>query len=73
MSDKVLLINKVSGICGELLEAEGFETETGGNPQEDELVKIAPEVSCIVLRGASKITPAVLEAGAKGKLRMVVR
>lgn len=73
MAEKVWLINKVNELCGELLKKEGFETVTGGNPGEEELVKVAPTVSCIALRGASNITAPVLEAGSKGKLRMVVR
>jgi len=73
MAEKILLINKVSSVCADLLKAEGFAVEIGANPNEEELVKIAPKVSCIVLRGASNITPPVLEAGAKGALRLVVR
>ncbi|MCD6405246.1 MAG: phosphoglycerate dehydrogenase, partial [Planctomycetes bacterium] len=34
---------------------------------------LAPKVSCIVLRSASKITAPVLEAGARGNLRLIVR
>lgn len=73
MSKKVLLINKVNPLCGELLEAQGFEVDTGGKPDEAELVELAPKYCCIVLRGASKITEAVIEAGVKGELRLVVR
>jgi D-3-phosphoglycerate dehydrogenase len=73
MAEKVLLINKVSPVCGDLLREQGFEVEIGGNPNEQELVKVAPTVSCIALRSASSITAPVLEAGSKGKLRMVVR
>ena len=73
MAERILLINKVSQVCGELLGAEGFEVETGGNPGEEELVKLAPKFSCIALRGASNITAPVLEAGSKGSLRLVVR
>ncbi len=73
MAEKILLINKVSAVCGDLLKKEGFDVETGGNPGEEELVKIAPKVSCIVLRSASSITAPVLEAGSKGALRLVVR
>lgn len=73
MAHKVLLINKVSPVCGAMLKAQGFEYETGGNPDEKELVKLAPKFSCIALRSASKITAPVLEAGSKGDLRLVVR
>jgi D-3-phosphoglycerate dehydrogenase / 2-oxoglutarate reductase len=73
MNDKVLLINKVSPVCGDLLKEQGFNVDIGGNPNEQELVKLAPEYACIALRGASSITAPVLEAGIKGKLRMVVR
>ena len=73
MAEKVWLINKVNDLCGQLLKKEGFEVQIGGNPGEEELVKVAPTVSCIALRGASTITAPVLEAGSKGKLKLVVR
>lgn len=73
MAERVLLINDISPVCGELLAEEGFLVETGGDPGEKELVDLAGGFSCIVLRGASKITEAVLAAGAKGDLRLVVR
>jgi len=73
MTQKVFLINRVSPVCAELLKAQGFDVEIGGAPNEAELVKIAPRVSCIALRGASNITAPVLEAGARGDLKLVVR
>ena len=39
MAEKVLLINKVSPVCGDLLKEQGFEVEIGGNPNEQELDK----------------------------------
>ncbi len=73
MAEKVLLINKVNPVCADLLRAQGFEVEIGASPKEGELVELAPKYSCIALRSASSITAPVLEAGAKGSLRMVVR
>jgi len=73
MAEKVFLINKVSPVCADLLKEQGFTVEIGGNPNEQELIKLAPEYSSIALRSGSKITAPVLEAGARGKLRMVVR
>lgn len=73
MTERVLLINKIQPVCGELLRGAGFEVETGGSPGEEELIELAGGFSCIALRGASKITEGVLASGAKGKLRMIVR
>ena len=73
MPKKVLLINKVDPLCGELLAKDGFEVDTGGKPDEAELIELAPKYACIVLRSGSKITEPVIEAGVKGDLRLVVR
>ncbi|MHC4714056.1 MAG: NAD(P)-dependent oxidoreductase [Planctomycetota bacterium] len=73
MAHRVLLINKVNPVCGEILKTQGFEYEIGAKPDEEELIELAPKFSCIALRSASRITEGVLEAGSKGELKLVVR
>ncbi|MEI7960860.1 MAG: hydroxyacid dehydrogenase [archaeon] len=70
---KVLLADPVSDTALEIMTSAGISVDSKFGLNEDELVKLAPEYDGMVVRSGVKITKKVLEAGAKGKLKIIGR
>ncbi len=70
---KVLVTDKVSETALEIMKKEGIEVDVKTGKNEDELTALAPGYDGFVIRSGVKITKKVLEAGAKGKLKIIGR
>jgi D-3-phosphoglycerate dehydrogenase len=70
---KVLVTDQVSETALDIMKKAGLELEVKLNLKEDELTSIAPNFDAFVIRSGVKITAKVLEAGAKGKLKVIGR
>ncbi|VVB75149.1 Glyoxylate reductase [uncultured archaeon] len=73
MDKKVLLCDSVSDTAMKIMTSAGIAVDAKFGLKEDELAKLAPEYDGFVVRSGVKITKKVLEAGAKGKLKIVGR
>ncbi len=62
---KVLIADKTSGACAEILLAGGLDVDVRTGLTEDELVEIAGDYEGIVVRSATKVTRRVIEAASK--------
>ena len=72
--EKVLILDNINKACGKMLREAGFEVkEVGSALESEELNEAAPEFSAILLRGLSKLSAGVIEKGARGNLRLIVR
>lgn len=72
--EKVLILDNINKACGKMLREAGFEVkEVGSALESEELKEAAPEFSAILLRGLSKLSAGVIEKGARGNLRLIVR
>lgn len=70
---KVLVTDSVSENSLSIMKNAGIEIDIKLNLKEDELTTLAPEYDGFVIRSGVKITQKVLEAGAKGKLKIIGR
>ena len=57
----------------DLIKSEGIEVDVLLKKNEEELTLLAPNYDAFVIRSGVKITKKVLEAGAKGKLKIIGR
>ena len=72
--EKVLILDNINKACGKMLQEAGFEVEeTGPALEQEELKEAAPEFCAILLRGSSNLSAGVIEKGARGRLRLIVR
>ena len=70
---KILVADPVSETALSIMKDAGLQVEVRTGLKEDELAKLAPDYDAFVVRSGVKITKKVLEAGAKGKLKVVGR
>jgi D-3-phosphoglycerate dehydrogenase len=70
---KVLILDNVHEACAKTLAAEGFAVSQEGAMPPDKLETRLARYSAVVVRGATRVTSALLRAGAGGALRLVVR
>jgi D-3-phosphoglycerate dehydrogenase len=70
---KVLVTDKVSDNALEIMRKEGLKVEVIEKQNEDQLSSLAPNYDAFVIRSGVKITASVLQAGAKGKLKIIGR
>ncbi|MGI6589557.1 MAG: hydroxyacid dehydrogenase [Candidatus Iainarchaeum sp.] len=70
---KVLVTDEVSEKALDLIKSEGIEVDVLLKKNEEELTLLAPNYDAFVIRSGVKITKKVLEAGAKGKLKIIGR
>jgi len=70
---KVLLCDSVSNTAMQIMTSAGIMVDAKFGLKEEELTKLAPEYDGFVVRSGVKITKKVLEAGAKGKLKIIGR
>ena len=71
---KVLILDHINKACAESLWEAGFEVKQADETSEQgELEEVAPEYSAILLRGSSKLPAEVIEKGARGRLKLIVR
>ena len=70
---RILLLDKVNPLCRRELEEEGYKCRQEDSLSRKELEKHLKEYTVVVLRGATKLDKQLIEKGAKGKLRLIVR
>jgi D-3-phosphoglycerate dehydrogenase len=70
---KILILDGVHEICQRLLAAEGFSVTQEPPQPADKLEPKIGRYSAVVVRSVTKLNAALLRAGAKGALRLVVR
>ena len=70
---KVLLLDGVAPKCAELLEEQGFEVVQQKKMTAEELMECIAEFDAIAIRSATKLTKELIEKGAEGRLKLVVR
>ena len=68
MSYKVLLLDSVDPICGEIFKQRGIQTDQPGKLTEEELFAKIGEYDGMVVRSATTVTPALLEKATKMKV-----
>ena len=71
MAYKVLLLDGVDAICGEILNKRGFEVTEAAGLSEDDLNDMIGEYHAMVVRSATKVTPKLL--GKARNMRVVGR
>ncbi|MFA6065231.1 MAG: hydroxyacid dehydrogenase [archaeon] len=70
---KVLVTDQVSETALDIMKRAGLELDVKTGLKEDELSSIAGNYDAFVIRSGVKITAKVLEAGSKGKLKIIGR
>jgi len=70
---KVLVTDPISETALDIMKKAGLELDVKIGLKEDELSSIAGNYDAFVIRSGVKITAKVLEAGAKGKLKIIGR
>ncbi len=68
MSFKVLLLDNVDPICGEVFEQRGIHADQPGKLSQEELFSTIPEYDGLVVRSATTVTPELLEKATKLKV-----
>lgn len=71
MSFKVLLLDSVDPICGEIFKERGIEADQPGKLTEEELFGRIGEYDGMVVRSATKVTPELLEKA--GNMKVIGR
>uniref|UniRef100_A0A0K0F7K0 D-3-phosphoglycerate dehydrogenase (inferred by orthology to a human protein) n=1 Tax=Strongyloides venezuelensis TaxID=75913 RepID=A0A0K0F7K0_STRVS len=69
----VFIADEIEKECIETLLQNGISVTTRKNETKDELLKILPLYDAVIVRSATKITSDLIEAGAKGRLKVVGR
>jgi len=70
---KILLLDKVNPLCRRQLEKAGYTCRQKDALSRKELEKCLKDYTVVVLRGSTKLDKGLIEKGAKGKLRLIVR
>ena len=70
---KVLVTDPISETALDIMKSAGLELDVKIGLKEDELTSLAPNYDAFVIRSGVKITAKILEAGAKGKLKVIGR
>ena len=70
---KVLVTDEVSSSALDIMKDAGLSIDVRTGLKEEELASIASEYDAFVIRSGVKITAKVLEAGARGKLKVIGR
>ncbi|MDR2406149.1 MAG: hydroxyacid dehydrogenase [Deltaproteobacteria bacterium] len=73
MAYKILISDKIEKNCLEIFQLHSFPYDEKTGLKEDELTSIIGGYSGLLVRSATKVTRAVLEAGKKGELKVVGR
>ena len=68
MPFKILLLDSVDPICGEIFKQRGIQADQPGKLTEEELFSRIGEYHGIVVRSATKVTPELLEKATKMKM-----
>lgn len=68
MSFKVLLLDSVDPICGDVFKQRGIEADQPGKLTDEELFERIGEYDGMVVRSATKVTPELLEKADKLKV-----
>lgn len=68
MSFKVLLLDSVDPICGQVFKERGIQADQPGKLTPDELLNRIGEYDGMVVRSATTVTPEVLEKASKMKV-----
>lgn len=68
MSFKVLLLDGVDPICGDIFKERGIETDQPGKLTEEELFSRIGDYDGMVVRSATTVTPELLEKASKMKV-----
>lgn len=68
----ILANDGIAASAKKTLEELGFEVDTN-HYEGDELLKRLKEVECIVVRSATKMRDEQIDAGAEGKLKLIIR
>ncbi|MDD4250689.1 MAG: hydroxyacid dehydrogenase [Candidatus ainarchaeum sp.] len=70
---KVLISDKINENAINLIKEAGITVDYKINLSEDEIVNIIPEYDALLVRSDTKVTNKILDAGVKGKLKLVGR
>lgn len=70
--EKVLLLDGVDPVCGEVLREAGISVTTRGKLTKEELIKELTDYDGVVVRSATRVTEEVLVAGGE-RLRVIGR
>ncbi len=70
---KILIADKMSPLATQTFEALGVETDIRTGLDEAELIKSIGEYDGLAVRSSTRATEAVIEAGIKGKLKVIGR
>ena len=73
MTGKVLVCDPISEGALAMMKNAGLSLDIKVGLKEDELASLAPSYDAFVIRSGVKVTRKVLEAGAKGKLKLIGR
>ena len=68
MAFKILLLDSVDPICGEVFRSRGIEADQPGKLTQDELFARIANYDGMVVRSATTVTPALLEKATKMKV-----
>ena len=70
---KVLLLDKVNPLCRQELEKAGYKCRQEDLLSRKELEEDLKNHAVVVIRGSTKLDKTLIENGARGKLRLIVR
>ena len=73
MMKKILIADKMSPQAVEILQARALEAVVKTGLDEVALISIIPDFDGLAVRSSTKATKAIIEAGAKGKLKVIGR
>ena len=73
MAGKVLVCDPISEGALAMMKNAGLSLDVKVGLKEDELASLAPSYDAFVIRSGIKVTRKVLDAGAKGKLKLIGR
>jgi D-3-phosphoglycerate dehydrogenase len=70
---RVLLLDKVNPLCRQELDKAGYRCRQEDSLSRKELQKCLKDYTAVAIRGATKLDQELIQAGAKGRLRLIVR
>uniref|UniRef100_A0A0N5BPV2 D-3-phosphoglycerate dehydrogenase n=3 Tax=Strongyloides papillosus TaxID=174720 RepID=A0A0N5BPV2_STREA len=73
MINNVFIADEIEKECVETLLKHGISVTTRNNETKEQLLEIIPNYDAVIVRSATKITKDLIEAGAKGCLKVIGR
>jgi len=70
---KILLLDKVNPMCRQEIEKAGYYVRQEDSLSRKELEQSLKDYTVVVIRGSTKLDKSLIENGARGKLRLIVR